>query len=122
MSTHFPDFVALAADDQVEADRLLVAVIHLGDQDRGAFQGVQTTLGQGLYPVMHQSLAAQADDIGDDAFLQPADVARSGSVPIQDFFEQSNLFRIMGFSGMSRVLFGQLFTSRRSQDEQPVAT
>ncbi len=48
--------------------------------------------------------------------------ALSGSVPIQEFFAQSNLFRIMGFSGMSRVLFGKLFTSRHSREGQPVAT
>ncbi len=48
--------------------------------------------------------------------------ALSGSVPIQEFFTQSNLFRIMGFSGMSRVLFGKLFASRHSREGQPVAS
>ncbi len=39
--TQVPELVALAADDQIEANWLELAVIHLGEQDRGAFQGIQ---------------------------------------------------------------------------------
>lgn len=39
--------------------------------------------------------------------------ALSGSVPLQEFFSSANVFRIIGPSGMGRVLFGKLTAARR---------
>ena len=45
----------------------------------------------------------------------------SGSLPFQDFFAPSNLFRIMGLSGMGRLMLGKLTAARHKAPPQALA-
>jgi 2-polyprenyl-6-methoxyphenol hydroxylase-like FAD-dependent oxidoreductase len=42
----------------------------------------------------------------------------TGSVPVQEFFSPSNLFRIMGIRGMGKILMGKLASTRKSLPSQ----
>jgi 2-polyprenyl-6-methoxyphenol hydroxylase-like FAD-dependent oxidoreductase len=46
----------------------------------------------------------------------------TGSVPVQEFFSPSNLFKIMGIPGMGRVIFSKIMPSRNSHAKRMVRT
>jgi 2-polyprenyl-6-methoxyphenol hydroxylase-like FAD-dependent oxidoreductase len=47
--------------------------------------------------------------------------ALTGSVPLQEFFSPPSLFRIMGITGMGRVLLRKVAASRQNQAQRPTA-
>lgn len=44
----------------------------------------------------------------------------TGSVPVQEFFSSSNIFRTIGFGGMGQILLSKVTTSRKKPAQRPL--